>query len=1130
MKTASAAVCASQPPLTVVLGPASSGKTGSVLARLREDPAHTLLVVSSPEQNETCLRRLAADGPGADAVFRSRILFFSSLVRSIVSLAAEEGYQTIGRTFQRIVLADLFTDVIRPDDFLGRMRQSPGFPGALAERIREWKLACITPELLEESAEPAALRLQDPTFRRKTEEFARLFRSYTQFLQRNRMRDEEDLLHQACAIATHGARALPNGARLLLVDGYHLLNPAQRRLLAALAGRNLAFGKPEIAVVVTLSCDPARPLLFAAPLRTLETLRLEFRTEEILLAAPGGRRPSSLERLEAGLFTAGLPEDPAADHQDDSPIQLFDAPNPYVEAEMVARAFRRLHDSESYAWHHCAIILRSLGDYAPILSAVFERYAIPLAIEGPEPLPENPAVKALLSLLSVLRHGWQREDLLAFLKSSYTSSDRMAADLLRMRARAAGVREGRANWIRLVANDIRAESAPARIVDEIARFDALVSRERAAPDEFARWIKEMIGIFEIDRRLMDGEPIRRDRDRAALSAAAEALRAVAHVHLLAGRLSLSFGQFHDALLAAWQGVSALGEARSDCVRVIEPYAARLDTLRAAAVMGLTERVFPRRITEDPFFRDEERAALRHVRGLDLEEQRLHTDDERFLFYLAVTAPSDRLILSFPRSAHEADTLPSFYLDEVRAVFTRPGARGASALATVSRTLADVAPRKEEAVCDADRLLAACADLFDPRSETATGMPPETRATEEALCARAVLDLLQADPEQGTAVRNALESRRLPRLPRLEDPELRRIFAGEGRVFNVSELETYARCPFQYFLRHTLGLRAEEDGANERVQGALLHRVLRSYFRKARNEQKAAGDERRPPATAEVLRSALHLQLDETLRAARLDTGQHRLRMTQRLLADALTGFAEREVRFAEQFGMEPTYFELAFGLSHREDAGAGEDDRLHDSELPLESVEEPHDGARESARDDLYDAASCPEPLCLSATGEEERVVKLCGVLDRVDLDSSGRTALALDYKLGLPPDFADIQRGTSLQMPIYLLALERLFGRTAAVGCYDSARETGRRRFHRTEHVSLRQFAPLQPLDDSATIKPLSRQQYAELIATAEGTAVRIVGEISTGGIAATPGDHCRYCPYADVCRTTLAGGHDGE
>ncbi|HLV79361.1 MAG TPA: PD-(D/E)XK nuclease family protein, partial [Chthonomonadaceae bacterium] len=108
--------------------------------------------------------------------------------------------------------------------------------------------------------------------------------------------------------------------------------------------------------------------------------------------------------------------------------------------------------------------------------------------------------------------------------------------------------------------------------------------------------------------------------------------------------------------------------------------------------------------------------------------------------------------------------------------------------------------------------------------------------------------------------------------------------------------------------------------------------------------------------------------------------------------------------------------------------------------------------------------------------------------------------------------------------------AVERLFGKVGAVACYDSMRERGRRRFLRTEHVNLRQFSPLLPLDDGSAVKPLNRDQFAELVKTAETAAVLAARAIAAANIEATPGDHCRFCAYGDICRTTIAAGHDGE
>ncbi|HZO90404.1 MAG TPA: PD-(D/E)XK nuclease family protein [Chthonomonadaceae bacterium] len=1108
-----------RPPLTLVLGPAGAGKTEWTMVRFLEGNGRALLVVSSPDQAETFAAQIAERAGLVAADVRGAIYAFPALVAEIAKSARDDGFRTIGRALQRLILADLLPRTLRVDDFLGRMLQAPGFVGALAERIREWKLAHITPEALEAGAEAASDLLDDPNFPVKVREFARLFRAYETFLAQNRLRDEEDRLRLAAEITAANTAPLPRNANLLLVDGFYRFNPAQRHLLAAIAGRGLALDKPEVTVAVTLPYDAARPLLFAAPERTLQTLRAEFDTREVALPPRPDVRPPALAALEARLFVPGAgreaedgtAETPPERVPDASPLLLFDAPNPYVEAEMVAREFRRLHDSGGLEWSDCAIILRTMGDYAPILSAVFERYGIPLGVDGPEVLAENPLIKTLLHFFAVVRHGWRREDVIAFLKSGYTAPSKLAADALRRRAQVACVREGRDRWLALAQDgDADKEGSLAGTLREMARCEDLLTQSPDSPLAFADLVRETLQTFGLEERIATGDPVRQKRDRVAISEALEVMQAVAYMAELAGRSRVTFAQFHEELLAAWQTASAIAPMEGNVVRVAEPYAARERPLQVAAVMGLTERVFPRRITEDPFLRDEERAALRRVARLDLEEQRGRADDERFFFYLAVTAPSRHLILSFPRSSDEADTLPSFYLDEVRAVFA---GGGESALRTVSRTLADVAPRPEEVVCAADRLLAACAGLFDPGADSDT----EERARRMRQAAALMEECLQTGDR--AEVRAVVAARALPRLPRLEAPDVREDFCGRKPVFGVSELETYRRCPLQYLLRHVLRLRPEEDGAHLRAQGTLLHAILRRYFRRRRAAARKANAEGTLPCPdAETLRSELHALLSETLQKAALDASPHRLRILERLLADALAGFAVREARFAPQLGLQPAHFELAFGLSEAEGA------LLEEEERELEGVPGP-----EGALPRIYDPASCPEPLRLEARDGGPSIA-ICGTIDRVDCDAAGCRALVLDYKLGKSVDFSAMQRGESLQMPLYLLAVERLFGLAGAAACYDSMREPGRRRFFRTEHVNLRQFAPITPLEDGTTVKPLNRDQFAELTKTAETTAIQVARSIAAGRVEATPGEHCAACPYGDICRTTLTGGHDGE
>jgi ATP-dependent helicase/DNAse subunit B len=466
-----------------------------------------------------------------------------------------------------------------------------------------------------------------------------------------------------------------------------------------------------------------------------------------------------------------------------------------------------------------------------------------------------------------------------------------------------------------------------------------------------------------------------------------------------------------------------------------------------------------------------------VGEIDLEPHKNRADDERFLFYLAVTAPADRLILSYPRSADESDTLPSFFLDEVRAVFAPTD----SALPhAVSRTLADVAPRFEEAVTPADALRNACAELFDPGSDTQMRLNERRRRA-----AHLLQDALNAagPPSPLNPVAAVLASRHLPPLPRLLDPDLRARFAGGDRIFSIAELESYRRCPLQYFFRYHLRLKPEEDGANTRVQENLLRHVLRRYHRRRPS----------PDSDPAAQRERLHQLLTQTLDKARLDTGPHRLRLMHRLIGDALDAHLDREERFGPLFGMASAHSHLTFGS--------------------------PTTGE---------DPASTPDPLLLTDTDGME--VRVSGALDRVDLDATGQRALALTYRLEAAPDFADIQRGASLQLPLGLLALEQLFGYHAAAACYDAAPQAGRPRLFRTEHVNLRAFSPVLPHDNGKTVTPLNRQQYAEIVETAAAAARNAARGIRNARIEATPGDHCQRCHFTDVCRTTRLGLHDGE
>ena len=60
------------------------------------------------------------------------------------------------------------------------------------------------------------------------------------------------------------------------------------------------------------------------------------------------------------------------------------------------------------------MLVRSIGELAPVLKSVFSRYGVPIWLHVREPLRENPLVRCVSTLLQVWRLDWRREELLRF--------------------------------------------------------------------------------------------------------------------------------------------------------------------------------------------------------------------------------------------------------------------------------------------------------------------------------------------------------------------------------------------------------------------------------------------------------------------------------------------------------------------------------------------------------------------------------------------------------------------------------------------------------------------------------------------------------------------------------------------
>jgi RecB family exonuclease len=318
-------------------------------------------------------------------------------------------------------------------------------------------------------------------------------------------------------------------------------------------------------------------------------------------------------------------------------------------------------------------------------------------------------------------------------------------------------------------------------------------------------------------------------------------------------------------------------------------------------------------------------------------------------------------------------------------------------------------------------------------------------------------------------------------PILRHPDHRARLADLERPFSVTELETLLRCPFEHFARYVLRLRSLARELSLREVGSLTHATLcRAVRQRPRSHD--------PREWVQQL--VEHLQALLAERAPDLPDWQVEV---LRALAQRLARrFGWREPRYLQQFGLEPHACEWAFGSATDDEDERAIAEPLHNQQQPRRVVYRLGNG----------------------------REIALCGVIDRIDLSPQRDVALVLDYKLGSAPARSDFLDGRAVQGLLYVHAVRSLMPNAQVVLAYDRLKAGKRVRFVPNETQLVQRFNRGN-WEDNGCVVLLTQGQWRQAENRLRQLLTQAIEGLRHAAIAPTPGDHCRRCAFADLCRT---------
>lgn len=982
---------------------------------------------------------------------------------------------------------------LRDRGALGRYQRvvdGPGFARAIAAALLEVRMAGL---------DSAAIRPVAP-------ELATLLDAYSAEMARENLADRAETVRLATQLLDDASAQHPLLGRPLLLLDVPAIHVLEADLFAGLIRRS---GR-------TLITQPI------GDERTLQHLRTRLALDPIDIEQPPS---TSLERLQVGLFRSHEARPLVAQHN----VDILSAPGEAREAVEIARRVLRLARG-GMPFDRMAVLLRSVEEYRPHLEQAFHRAGIEAWFARGVRRPD-PSGRAFLALLACREEGLSArrfaeylslaqvpelavdgappepapageravppdDDLLpaSIADSIGSSADREPEHAGLVDPEAAPVRAGALRtprrWERLLVDaaviggidrwrrrldglaaelrlklEIKQQDADAggsvaglqadlSALDHLRRFALPLLGELEALPAAANWDQWLRCLSQLAARALK-DP---DRVEATLTSLAQ-LGAVGPVRLAEVRLVLAP---HLLELQRPPGRNRMGQ-----VFVAPVEAARGMAFDAVFVPGLAERMFPRRIAEEPILLDH---ARRHIRGGDGDASPLRTNDdrvteERLLLRLAAGAARSHLVLSYPRLDLDQarPRVPSFYaLEAMRAA--EGSLPGFDELARRAETITEArvgwpAPRnKRDAIDEAEYDLALLEGLLrDGQASDGTARY-----------------LVTANPHLGRALR-ARARRWLPNwniADGLVDP-------GEGakaalashqlaaRSFSPTALQNFAQCPYRFFLQAVLRLeKREPPEAIEEIdplnRGSLVHDAVFELLTRLR-------DLTLLPVTQANLGQVQALLEDVLDQVA----GQYEDRLAPaipKVWSDGIASIRADLREWLRRMALDrshyvPWRFELAFGLK-------------------------------------IEDRAKI-DPHSTEAAVALDCGIRLRGSIDLVEKTADGHLRVT-DHKTGKVKVSREqrIAGGQSLQAVLYALAIEKLFP--------DLKVDSGR----------LYYCTSAGGFEDREVVLDTDAREAARHVATTIGQG------LTQPFLPAAPAEQaCLYCDYKVVC-----GAHEED
>lgn len=1080
--------------LSLILGPAGSGKTSYITNQLRQgvDAGQRGLFLIVPEQYSHEAERELCTVCGDSLSLYAEVLSFSRLAVRVGQETGTGGGTALDKG-GRLLCMTLALEQIRSRlKLFSTARPSAELQANLLQAVTELKTAGIDPSALEAAAENAPAELVD-----KLHDLSLCLEAYNAVLAQGHIDPTDKLLHLANTLAQSSVGSFGH----IYIDGFTDFTGAEMQIIRALLAKNAQL-------TICLTCDSLDgDSEHFAPSRTAARalLRLaeqhQVSTQLVYSEAENDKAPAlAVFRDRLFSYTSQIFEN------SDDAIYLARCDSMADQCELAAERALTLVRETHCRWRDIAIAARGFSDFAPTLEAIFRRYGVPLFTPRRESVLQKPVPALIAAAYDIVLGGWETDSVLSYLKTGLTGMELSHRDLLQSYAVLWGIRGSvwtkKDSWkqhpsgrsaeldedsLQLLSqiDDLRR-----RLAEPLQRFSKACSRASTAAEQ----VKALTGLLT-DISL----PTVLESRATALSQAQQPLLAAEYVQLwelvvgaleqfstLLGDLPMTADAFSKLFLKTLSqyDVSAI-PVSADSVSAGEMDRMRRRHIKHLIILGASDDRLPALGTDSGFFSPDERDELSAL-GLELGGSGDQLSRELSLIYNCVSLPTDTIALCYCAcDCSGAPVRPSFLINRARLLFDMdikyfdPLTARLSAPETAFMLAAGAAHGGGESA----RL------AFEYFSQTPEGAKRLSELFDRANAARGKLS-----PQAVTALYGDI--------PRL----------------SPSKADTFFSCRFYYYLRYGLRLNERESAAFDPPElGTFMHYVLENT---AGEISKTVGFKNASDALAdELVDKYTDLYISEKLggledKSPRFVFLFNRLRPSvKRVVIDmvgelAVSDFAplDFELAFSGSGDLPPV--EISNGDSKLFITGVADrvDGLFRDGKLYLRIIDYKT-GQKSFSLSDVWYGMGLQMLIYLFALQREGQQRYGCPIVPSGVLYVPARDPMIVS-----PGNLTDSElseaRAKKLRRSGLILNEESII--------------------RAMEHGDTPQYIPVKyKKDGSLSEDSLADEKQLEALRThVDRRLLELSGELSGGSIEPSPcyrnenDNACRYCPYGSVCR----------